>query len=67
MVVRVNEAQVSMSMVDGDVLTPRQLQSIVAAVKAELARDQQDALNRRRLTRVGGGACESCDETGEGA
>jgi hypothetical protein len=67
MVVRINEAQVSMSMVDGDVLTPRQLQSIVAAVKAELARDQQDALNRRRLTRVGGGVCESCDETGEGA
>lgn len=65
MVMRVNEARISMSMVDGDVLTPQQLQRIVAAVKAELRRDEQDEQSRQRITRLGVTNCGACTDSGD--
>ena len=45
--VNIRETAVTMSMVDGDALTPMQMTRIVAAVIAELRRQDQD-LQRRR-------------------
>jgi hypothetical protein len=45
--VHIREAAVTMSMVDGDVLTPMQMGRIVVAVIAELRR-QDEVLQRRR-------------------
>ncbi len=50
--VRVNEASVSLGMVDGDVLTPVQMARIVAAVIAELRRGDDEQRSRERDTRV---------------
>jgi hypothetical protein len=50
--VRVREAAVTMSMVDGDVLTPQQMARIVAAVCAELRRAREEEASRASDTRV---------------
>ena len=48
--VNIRETAVTMSMVDGDALTPMQMTRIVAAVIAELRRQDQD-LQRGAMTR----------------
>lgn len=50
--VHVQQACVTMSMVDGDVLTPMQMSRIVAAVIAELRRSDDEQRSRERDTRV---------------
>jgi hypothetical protein len=50
--VHVHEAAVTMSMVDGDVLTPMQMSRIVAAVITELRRNDDKQRSRERDTRV---------------
>jgi len=52
--VRIREAAITMTMVDGDVLPPRQLARIVAAVCAELRRAAEEADRRASDTRVAG-------------
>lgn len=50
--VHVQQASVTMSMVDGDLLTPMQMSRIVAAVIAELQRSDDEQRSRERDTRV---------------
>ena len=50
--VHVQQASVTMSMVDGDVLTPMQMGRIVAAVVAELRRSDDERRSRERDTHV---------------
>ena len=52
--VRIREAAVTMSMVDGDVLTAEQMARIVAAVMAELERTDEAQRRRALDTRVRG-------------
>lgn len=52
--VNIRETAVTMSMVDGDALTPMQMTRIVAAVIAELRRQDQDLQRRRDDTVVAG-------------
>jgi hypothetical protein len=52
--IRIREAAVTMSMVDGEALTPQQMARIVAAVLAELRRRDEDEHRRRQDTRVAG-------------
>lgn len=62
--VYVQEAAVTMSMVDGDALTPQQMQRIVAAVIAELRRSDDQARSRERDTRVMGTGAPGHDTQG---
>lgn len=50
--VHIREASVTMSMVDGDVLTPQQITRIVAAVVVELRSAEDERKSRERDTRV---------------
>lgn len=50
--VHIQETAVTLSMVDGDVLTPMQMSRIVAAVVAELRRGEGEQRSRQRDTRV---------------
>lgn len=52
--VNIRETAVTMSMVDGDALTPMQMARIVAAVIAELRRQDQDMQRRRDDTVIAG-------------
>ena len=52
--VNIRETAVTMSMVDGDALTPMQMTRIVAAVIAELRRQDQDLQRRRDDTIIAG-------------
>ena len=52
MTTRVKRAEVTMRMIDGDLLTPQQMQRIVNAVIAELRRSEDDEHSRRQDTRV---------------
>ncbi len=52
--VHIREASVSMSMVDGEVLTSAQMSRIVAAVLAALERGEADRRSRQRDTHLAG-------------
>ncbi len=52
--VNIREAAVTMSMVDGDVLTPAQMARIIAAVLAELRRQETGEQSRHDDTVIAG-------------
>ena len=54
--VNIREAAVTMSMVDGDALTPAQMARIIAAVLAELRRQESGEQSRRDDTVIAGSA-----------
>ena len=54
--VNIREAAVTMSMVDGDVLTPAQMTRIIAAVLAELRRQETGERSRCEDTVIAGSA-----------
>jgi hypothetical protein len=60
--VRVREAAVSMSVVDGNsMLTPALMGQIVAAVLRALAAQRADERSQRRDTRIGGCGCDDAE------
>lgn len=60
MAIHVRQADVTMRLVDGEALTPQQMQRIVDRVVAELRRSQDDERSRLEDTRVAGSSCEQC-------
>ena len=60
MTIRVHQADVSMSMTDGEALTPMQMSRIVAATLAQWQRLQQDERSRMQDTKLSGSSCSSC-------
>jgi hypothetical protein len=59
--VHIRETAVTMSMVDGEVLTPMQMTRIVAAVLAELRRQDEDQRRRRDDTVIAGSSARGSD------
>lgn len=62
MTIRVHQADVSMSMTDGEALTPMQMSRIVAATLAQWQRLQQDERSRMQDTKLSGSSCSSCQQ-----
>ena len=63
MTIRVHQADVSMSMTDGEALTPMQMSRIVAATLAQWQRQQHDEHSRMQDTRLSGSSCSSCQQS----
>ncbi|MEO8655193.1 MAG: hypothetical protein ABI409_13790 [Ramlibacter sp.] len=59
--VQIREMAVTMSMVDGDVLTPAQMARIIAAVLNELRRQDEDQRRRREDTVIAGSSARGSD------
>ena len=59
--VHIRETAVTMNMVDGDVLTPVQMARLVAAVLAELRRQDEDRRRRHEDTVIAGSSARGSD------